>query len=112
MCTYSQSVGPVFISLLSYCVSGAAAKMVASSDHGEAWPTYGELMNMLKTSKTKAETMCNSGVADLLTAEFQHKFPQLPIGRPSTFWTLQWLGAPTMPSISSWTKKDGWFPLP
>ena len=83
-------------------------KMAASSDHGEAWPTYGELIHMLKTSEMKAETICNSGVADLLTAEFQHKFPQIPISRPSRFLdTVRRLEAPTMPSALGQRKLDG-----
>ena len=55
--------------------------MAATSDRGEAWPTYGELIHMLQTSEAKAETVCNSVVVDLLTAEF----PQIPISRPSRF---------------------------
>ncbi len=45
MYVYSQSA--VHFISLSYYVSGAAAKMVASSDHGEAWPTYGEVINII-----------------------------------------------------------------
>ena len=83
---------------------------MAESDHGEAWPTYGELISMLKISMTKAETS-NSSVAELLATEFQHKFPQIPINRPSRFLdTVRRLEAPTMPSALG-GKKTGWFPF-
>ena len=81
-------------------------KMAASSE--EVWPTYGELIKMLKISERKAETVCNSGIAELLTAEFQHKFPHIPVSRPSRFLdTVRRLEAPTRPSALGQRKLDG-----
>ena len=74
----------------------------------EAWPTYGELIDMLKISEKKAETLSNSCVAELLTAEFRHKFPQIPINRPGRFLdTVRRLEAPTRLSSLGKRKLDG-----
>ena len=96
-------------SIILYClhVSGTVAKM-AASDCEEAWPTYGELINMLKISEKRGETIRNSGIEELLTAEFQRKFPQVPISRPSRFLdTVRRLEAPTRPSVLGQRKLDG-----
>ena len=92
--------------ILLYCLHQVQwLKMAASK---EVWPTYGELINMLKISEKKAETMCNSGVAELLTAEFHHKFPQTSISRPSrSLDTVRRLEAPTRPSALGQRKLDG-----
>lgn len=100
----------LYFYILSICNSITLQCMkssMAESDHGEVWPTYGELISMLKISMTKAETS-NSSVAELLATEFQHKFPQIPINRPSRFLdTVRRLEAPTMPSALGGKKLDG-----
>ena len=75
---------------------------------GKAWPTYGELIEMLKVSETANARSCNSGVAEILTAEFQQRYPQIPVSRPSRFLdTVRRLEAPTRPSSIGESKLAG-----
>lgn len=72
----------------------------------QAYPSYGDLIDLLKETESDANT--KESVANIFSRKFAASYPHISISRPSRFLdTVRRLAAPTKPSVVGQQKLMG-----